>query len=67
METIKDALIGRVFAKLLRVSEKETCNKNYLKYNTENAAFISVYALQSEITDVLCIDQGTVPTTNCKK
>ena len=29
MGTIKDALIGRAFAKLLRVSEKETGNKNF--------------------------------------
>ena len=28
IETIKDAPIGRVFARLLQVSEKETCNKN---------------------------------------
>ena len=28
METIKDAPIGRAFARLLQVSEKETCNKN---------------------------------------
>ena len=28
METIKDAPIGRAFARLLKVSEKETRNKN---------------------------------------